>query len=83
MRAYLPADARCKQLERLVRECPGERVGELAVRAGIAYDSAKAYLRRLVREGRVRAEREAPALPRGSTQRLYPAELPAAARKAA
>ncbi len=72
MRTYLPADARCKQLERLVRDNPGLDVGALAAKAGIAFHSAHAYLRRLRREGRVVSTREDPEMSRGSTLRFYP-----------
>lgn len=81
-RAYLSADARCKQLERLIGRNPGATAGMLCQLAGLAYVSAKAYLRRLVRESRVEVELEDPALPR-SQRRYFPVGWMESQRKAA
>ncbi len=81
-RAYLPADARCKQLVRLVARHPGSTTGDLAHLADLGYDSAKAYLRRLVREQRIECELEDPAVTR-SMRRFYPLGWMESQRKAA
>jgi hypothetical protein len=81
-RTYLSADARCKQLQRLVERNPGQTTGVLAQLADLAYESAKAYLRRLVREQRVEASLEDPSMPR-SQRRFYPLGWMESQRKAA
>lgn len=81
-RTYLSADARCRQLERLVHQNPGLDAGQLAGLAGLAHLSTKAYMRRLVREKRVRVERAEPASPRGCLQWFYPLD-PQPLKKAA
>ena len=81
-RAYLPADARCRQLVRLIERTPGQTTGELARQADLGYQSAKAYLRRLVRENRIEASLEDPAMPR-SQRRFYPVGWMASQRRAA
>ena len=69
---YMPADARCRQLERLIGRNPGITVEELAIVASIAYTSACAYVTRLTREERIDVVLEQPASPRGCRKWLYP-----------
>lgn len=69
---YMPAEARCRQLERLIGLTPGITVEELATIAGIAYQSACAYVVRLARELRIDVVLEEPAWPRGCRKWLYP-----------
>lgn len=71
-RGYLPAAVRCKQLERLVNESPGITMGKLCARSGISYQSCCAYMRRLVREQRVAALIEDPAMGAKAKQVFYP-----------
>lgn len=75
-RAYMAADARCRQLERLVRKYPGKTVDQLAEFASIGRRAARAYLLRLRREKSVVAVIEEPATPRGALQRFYPPPPP-------
>jgi hypothetical protein len=83
MRAtYMPAEARCRQLARLIERNPGMTVEELAVVAGIAYPSARAYVRRLEREQRIDVVLDEPASSRGCRKWLF-AKVAAAVKKAA
>lgn len=69
---YLPADARCRQLERIVRKQPGITMEDLAAAASISYRAAVAYTVRLGREARLVVRFAEPATPRGSTKFLFP-----------
>ena len=82
-RVYLPADARCRQIERIVRARPGVTGSELALELNMAPRSMRAYLRRLVREERVVVQVEAPSTPRGCLQRFYPPKAAEPAKIAA
>lgn len=80
---YMPADARCRQLQRLIEKNPGINVEELALVASIAYKSAAAYVTRLVRELRIDVVLDEPASPRGCRKWLYPKGAAPPVKKAA
>ena len=86
-RVYLPADARCRQLERLVRRNPGITLELLGSVANLSYRATAAYVARLQREARLVVRFEEPVTPRGSTKSLFPAVddscSPPASKKAA
>lgn len=76
-RVHMSAEARCRQLERLVRQHPGSTVVQLADLSAMGHKAARAYLQRLRREKRVEALVEEPATPRGALRHFYPfGELP-------
>lgn len=81
---YMPADARCRQLQRIVAKNPGITVEELALVASLHYASASAYVARLQREQRIDVVLDEPASPRGCRKWLYPkGGSPAEVKKAA
>ncbi len=82
-RVYISADARCRQLERLVRQSPGVTVEQLALGASISYFSTAAYVRRLEREGRIEVVLDEPRQSRGCMKWLFPPGGSPAEQKAA
>lgn len=68
----MPADARIRQLERMIRRQAGITLNDLALAAGLSYPAAAAYVRRLEREGAIRVEHEEPGTLRGCRKMLFP-----------
>jgi hypothetical protein len=71
-RIYMPADARTRQLERMIRRQAGMTLNELAHVAKLSYRAAAAYASRLEREGAIEIVIEEPGTMRGCRKRLYP-----------
>lgn len=83
MRVHLSAEARCKQIERLVADEPGATISRIVERTGMAYTSVCAYTTRLVREHRIEAVSATPAKPGCRARQLFYPPGHASARQAA
>lgn len=71
-RIHMPAEARCRQLERFIRQNPGSTTPQLAQLASISQTAAYGYLQRLQREKRIDSVMDTPETPRGAVKHFYP-----------
>lgn len=69
---YMPAEARCRQMVRLIEKYPGCTLEQLATMVRIGYRATAAYVARLTREERIDVIVEEPATPNGCRKWLYP-----------